>query len=390
MAIRRDMEIVTDKNMVAGQNEHKEANGIQDADDEAETVSAEKPDTSSRTSPHPRHPTPEDHIHSLSSTVELFLFDDGFVSDDEGPRETGRISPCTFAHWAQGTHHCHTHEELKPKISKTLPRRRPDTPAISNEPERDRTNIPRRDQLCESDGAKLTEEYDVPSDTTPVWTAPGVMPHRFMDGPKGAAFERMNPNAGRALRIARYGELNVPSIPASSRSGESFTLEEVQAALREHPDFLYDDIPGSEAESVIHRSYAIISQLAEEDRRLQAENFQLRSRLRERQSQLAAARAAVAHLAAATEARRRARIREHVGIHLRDLRYEIDQRFVTVSSAKGECGVLHEELARVETDIQEVCHEAGSEGVEDLVQEVKGLGIDGEVFLGGGKTSLTG
>ncbi|KAK3344150.1 hypothetical protein B0T25DRAFT_522149 [Lasiosphaeria hispida] len=367
--------------------EQRDIDGSQE--DHAESISTEKPDTLSHNSPHLRHPTPEEHTHSLSSTVELFLFDDGFVSDDEGPRETGRISPCTFAHWAQGTCHCRTHGELKPKISKNVPRRRPDTPAINSEPERDRTNIPRRDQQCESDGAKLTEEYDVPSDTSPVWTAPGVMPHRFMDGPKGAAFERMNPNAGRELRIARYGELNVPSMPPLS-TAESFTLEEVNAAVLEHPDVLFDDIPGAQAESVIHQSYAVIAQLADEDKHLQTENFELRSKLRERQSQLEAARTAAAHLAAAAEAHRRARIREHVAVHLRDLRHEIDTRFVTVSSAKGEGEQLREELVRVEAEIQQVCHEAGRERVEELVRGVKGLGVDGEVFLGGGKTSPSG
>jgi len=34
-----------------------------------------------------------------------FLFDDGEVSDEEGPREIGQISPGTFARWAEGCQH---------------------------------------------------------------------------------------------------------------------------------------------------------------------------------------------------------------------------------------------------------------------------------------------
>lgn len=39
------------------------------------------------------------------------LFDDGQVSDEEGDRNSGRISPCTFAHWAKG---CFFHSFEKP------------------------------------------------------------------------------------------------------------------------------------------------------------------------------------------------------------------------------------------------------------------------------------
>ena len=76
--------------------------------------------STAETGPHKpaeRITTPDTVAHSMASNLEIMLFDDGYVSDDEGPRDTGRISPCTFAYWAQG---CQSYKDLaenKPLIA---------------------------------------------------------------------------------------------------------------------------------------------------------------------------------------------------------------------------------------------------------------------------------
>ncbi|KAK0740543.1 hypothetical protein B0T18DRAFT_471398 [Schizothecium vesticola] len=180
--------------------------------------------------------TPPTTQHTTSPPPPCFLslFDTGYISDDEGPRSLSRISPCTFRHWARGAA---THRRLP---------------------------IP-----------DLTAHYRVPYLPSAVWTPTGADPSRLPLA-KQAAFDRMDPVAGLALRKARYGPLQVPAAEPGSE-GEGFSAEEVAAALAGYEGPQYGDVPGWEAEGWVLEGLGELERLREEEGMLEGENEGLRA-----------------------------------------------------------------------------------------------------------------
>jgi len=138
-----------------------------------------------RPSPYPRPPTPlidnyYSDYYSETGGLPIDMFEGPLSDDGEGNfLTTGRISPCTFARWAQGAQHHTTRNpnegKLKVEIPSHLPRVRPPTPEIGSDevPEVDRSGRAGYTAVLDKESGEWCSVADWPEEVSVVWDAPG-------------------------------------------------------------------------------------------------------------------------------------------------------------------------------------------------------------------------
>ncbi|KAK3371681.1 hypothetical protein B0T24DRAFT_706708 [Lasiosphaeria ovina] len=294
--------------------------------------------------------------------------DEDWVSDDEGPAEYGRISPCTFAAWAEGCSSSKQQQQESPKkptVPKDEPRQRPPTPADTGDEQNEHVvqygagDWPIYDDYAawsnHSDGnpamAPQQHQHGLPPNPTVLWTAPGIDPSH---------------NLGRAdgKRMLRDGFIKVlPADPEKIKGDvETYTEEQVAAAVENYEGELFGGVRGVDARAALTDGYRERRMLAGERKRLDEENDEMRKQLKAlhcRKIEARNAAALMARIAQRDAAQHAARMREHAAAHLAAVAGDVADELAGVEAAEAEQTGLRARLAAAEAELQAMAAAAG-------------------------------
>lgn len=140
--------------------------------------------------------------------------------------------------------------------------------------------------------------------------------------------------------------------------------------MASHVGPLFGEITPSRAESFILHSYDAIAQYEIGEEEAAAQAATLRQRIEELKTIRTTAQSYLAQIKGRQQ-RRKARIRAHVAGHLRELRDQIDRKWLSLSKALYENAKLEKEAKDMEDEIFEVCRAVGVETVEELMEIIK-------------------
>ncbi|OTB03385.1 hypothetical protein M426DRAFT_12536 [Hypoxylon sp. CI-4A] len=325
------------------------------------------------------------HEHLLSDPVLSEWEDD--EDDSEGNEDSGRISPCTFLAWSKGVRRWNNLEIQDPdNVLEDAARTRPLAPTASSYV----SHYPHylksaKSQVDQYTGEEISPWYNVPHTPSIVFTPPGVPDNSYAPVSFLEKYTHMAPDEAKQHRNHIYGKAEGSYAPAGTN--EKFTESEVKKARDKHPGHFVASLPNSEVEEFIETQQEAIQKREAEEKSLRR-NIELQNqhiaKLEEQREllqneyipRLHEQRTARTIQRAREQADRLARdnrIREHIGYHIRDNQYLLDNAFVRQADAERKFKKNQALIDRLQAEIDEECMLVGRSSPEDVCNEVNGL-----------------
>ncbi|KAJ4424516.1 hypothetical protein N0V82_000840 [Gnomoniopsis sp. IMI 355080] len=292
-----------------------------------------------------------------------------YISDDEGGPESGRISPCTFARWAEGAtrwdqpgdKHKSVWEDRK---DYEIPADRQRPPSPNTYEPRERKYRDYESQADENDGSHLTGACSEYAKTEPslLWSPPpsrpamnAELPHDFWN----RQFDRMDPELAKVLREGAMSTANSFGLgPAESNEDlgkysqaevdgtieKYWGLEAVFKIIAEKQRDLFSLNRNEEAVNASNeRHRAMIHRLKHENRKL-SDCIALQDNIRER------------------------RVLQQVDKHVRALDWEAKAKFAEVKARWRENEALREELEPLKDMHRKLLEKFGKQTAEEVFE----------------------
>ncbi|KAK7948201.1 uncharacterized protein PG986_009087 [Apiospora aurea] len=350
-------------------------------------------------------PAPPRHdfsTHLLTACCADFEFESDDSEDEESLVPHGRISPCTFLAWSKGCQ-LWSGDDIKVDIDQGWDVER---------------------QVDAETGCELSPCYAVPTSPSLLYLPEGVDAVRAREP---TAFEgrysRMDPLAGKQLRkLMFFYRPNAPSDSGSGSGGsgstptasptaadagvEEYGHSEIEAILnspsaRHHAPYPGIPVTPSQLDQHLGQAYAAIAAneaqgdgvtqllrhqttqircLQEEREHLSAavcivHNRRRRHQQEEEQRQIQQQQN-LSRKRRSPEEKRQKQIRKHVAGHLNDVQFKFTRAVETLGHDRVRKEANEAAIARLETDIAELCREAGLGSPAEVYDELTGTSHD--------------
>ncbi|KAI0203098.1 hypothetical protein F4808DRAFT_467720 [Astrocystis sublimbata] len=309
--------------------------------------------------------------------------------NEEAHVPTGRISPCTFLEWSKDCVRWNADETQEKKDTAAYQKMRP---AALNAPVYPRQHKYRAGSFLEpqwdvNTGEELTPTYYVPSSPSIIWSPPGVDFEGFPTIDFHQQYRLMAPLMERELRTQLYGGDVVPphlsddedhfisSAEADAATAAAAATEhygrqppEITAAFRDQ----WDTIHRTEAAEIdlyktTELQRAHIERLQYDRRHLHEFMPALHVRREERDAK---AREQIKKL------RRGSRIRAYVAEHALETQSRLDTAWKRLSSTQVKANKNLRRIADLESELRELCFQAGVRDVEHAYVVLMGAESD--------------
>ncbi|KAK8094565.1 hypothetical protein PG997_001250 [Apiospora hydei] len=343
-------------------------------------------------------PAPPRHdfsTHLLTACCADFEFESDDSDDEESLVPHGRISPCTFLAWSKGCQ-LWSGDNIKVDIDQGWDVER---------------------QVDEETGCELSPCYAVPTSPSLLYLPEGVDAVRAREP---TAFEgrysRMDPLAGKQLRKLMF--FYRPNAPSDSGSGstptasptaadvgvEEYGHSEIEAILnspsaRHHAPYPGIPVTPSQLDQHLGQAYAAIAAneaqgdgvtqllrhqttqircLQEEREHLSAAVYIVQNRRRRQQQEEEQRQIQQQNLSRkrSPEEKRQKQIRKHLAGHLNDIQFKFTRAVETLGHDRVRKEANEAAIARLETDIAELCREAGLGSPAEVYDELTGRSPD--------------
>ncbi|KAI0385361.1 hypothetical protein F5Y04DRAFT_291990 [Hypomontagnella monticulosa] len=300
--------------------------------------------------------------------------------DEEGGGPSGRISPCTFLAWAQGSKRWGRHSSIKDPqgVLSNASRIRPTHPTTSKvrlDPQYVQNHLPQIDQET---GEELTPEYDVPLNPSIIYTPPGTVPH-FWSSAFQERYNRMVPLIAQKHRNVLYGKVGGSVTPAGTN--ERYTKSQVDKVAKQEQYYHVASLPGPQALGLLDVQHSVVANQKGEINYIgNTATLQLRRiiAVQHRRGLLYQRYNMFIHGPRTTRTQKMSniedRIKEHIVNQFIENQSEIDRLFAIRAELYAKYLENLQIIATLEQGLKEDCLQLGFKSFEELCEEIVAMG----------------